>query len=105
MYDIVGKRKWFFLLSGTLILLGIGAMVYSSVRFGSPLRIGVDFTGGSRFVIRFADPALTKLKDRGDKGAGHGDGREQVDHRTNGQGDGKALDNAGPKGGAENIED
>ena len=57
MYDIVGKRKWFFILSAVLILLGIGAMVYSTVRFGSPMRVGVDFTGGSHFVIRFADTA------------------------------------------------
>ncbi len=57
MYDIVGKRKWFFTLSGILIALGIGAMIYSTIRFGSPLPIGVDFTGGSRFVIRFTEPA------------------------------------------------
>ncbi len=57
MYDIVGKRKWFFILSSVLIALGIGAMVYSTIRFGSPLPIGVDFTGGSRFVIRFTEPA------------------------------------------------
>jgi preprotein translocase SecF subunit len=57
MYDIVGKRRWFFILSGVLILLGIGAMVYSVIQFGSPMRIGVDFTGGSRFVVRFAEPA------------------------------------------------
>ena len=58
MYDIVGKRKWFFILSGILILLGIGAMIYSTRQFGSPMRVGVDFTGGSRFVIRFSEPAL-----------------------------------------------
>ena len=57
MYDIIGKRKWFFMLSGLLILLGIGAMVYSTIRFGSPLRVGVDFTGGSRFVIQFKEMA------------------------------------------------
>ena len=57
MYDIVGKRRWFFLASGVLILLGIAAMVYSIIQFGSPMRIGVDFTGGSRFVVRFSEPA------------------------------------------------
>jgi preprotein translocase SecF subunit len=57
MYDIIGKRKWFFGLSSVLILLGIGAMVYSVIQFGSPLRVGVDFTGGSRFVIQFAETA------------------------------------------------
>jgi len=53
LYNIVGKRKWFFAFSTLLILLGIGTMVYAAVRFGSPLRIGVDFTGGSRFVVQF----------------------------------------------------
>ncbi len=57
MYDIVGKRKWFFMFSGLLIAAGLGAMIYSLIQFGSPMRIGVDFTGGSRFVIQFAAPA------------------------------------------------
>ena len=57
MYNIVGKRRWFFILSGVLVLLGIGAMVYSVIQFGSPMRIGVDFTGGSRFVVHFTEPA------------------------------------------------
>jgi preprotein translocase SecF subunit len=57
VYDIVGKRKWFFILSGILILLGVGAMIYSTVQYGFPMRVGVDFTGGSRFVVRFAEAA------------------------------------------------
>jgi preprotein translocase SecF subunit len=57
MYDIVGKRKWFFILSAVLILSGIGAMIYSTSQFGFPMRVGVDFTGGSRFVVRFAETA------------------------------------------------
>jgi len=57
MYDIVGRRKWFFGFSGLLVFLGICAMVCSGVRYGTPLRIGVDFTGGSRFVVRFTEPA------------------------------------------------
>jgi len=56
MYDIVGKRKFFFIFSGVLILLGFGAMGYSFARFGTLLRIGVDFTGGSRFVVQFIAP-------------------------------------------------
>ncbi len=56
MYDIVGKRKFFFIFSGVLILLGFGAMGYSFARFGTLLRIGVDFTGGSRFVVQFTAP-------------------------------------------------
>jgi preprotein translocase SecF subunit len=55
MIDIVGKRKWFFTLSGLVILLGIGTMVYSTIRTGSPLPVGVDFTGGSRFTVQFEE--------------------------------------------------
>ena len=57
MVDIIGKRRWFFTLSGILILLGIGTMVYSTIQSGSPLPVGVDFTGGSRFVVRFTASA------------------------------------------------
>ena len=53
MYDIVGQRRWYFAISAALILLGLGAMVYSTLQTGAPLPIGVDFTGGSRFVIHF----------------------------------------------------
>jgi preprotein translocase SecF subunit len=44
-------------LSGALILLGMGALVYSWTQFGSPLRIGVDFNGGNRFVVHFTETA------------------------------------------------
>jgi preprotein translocase SecF subunit len=57
VYNIIGRRRWFFILSAILILSGIATMVYSAVRFGSPLRVGVDFTGGSRFVVQFTAPA------------------------------------------------
>ncbi|MFN2158012.1 MAG: protein translocase subunit SecF [Anaerolineae bacterium] len=57
MYDIVGKRRWFFALSALLILAGFGAMAFSTVRSGTPLPIGVDFTGGSRFVVHFTATA------------------------------------------------
>jgi len=57
MYDMIGKRRWFFAFSAVLILLGLGAMTYSTLRTGVPLPIGVDFTGGSRFVIRFSGAA------------------------------------------------
>ncbi|MFL7809398.1 MAG: protein translocase subunit SecF, partial [Anaerolineae bacterium] len=51
------KRRWFFALSALLILAGFGAMVFSTVRSGTPLPIGVDFTGGSRFVVHFTATA------------------------------------------------
>lgn len=57
MFNIVEKRRWYFIASGLVVLLGIAAMVLSLVRFGTPLRLSVDFTGGSLFVLRFESTA------------------------------------------------
>ncbi len=57
MFNIVEKRRWYFIGSGIVILLGIAAMVLSTVRFGTPVRLSIDFTGGSLFVFHFAGPA------------------------------------------------
>ncbi|RLC99280.1 MAG: protein translocase subunit SecF [Chloroflexi bacterium] len=53
MFNIVEKRNWYFIFSAILILLSIGAMVASVIKFGQPLRIGIDFTGGSILVLKF----------------------------------------------------
>jgi len=57
MFDFVGKRRWYFLISGAVILLGIAAMVYSTITYGTPVRLSVDFTGGSLFILHFQDEA------------------------------------------------
>ncbi len=57
MFDIVEKRRWYFIGSGIVILLGIAAMLLSLVRFGTPVRLSIDFTGGSLFVFHFKGPA------------------------------------------------
>lgn len=53
MTDIVGKRKWYFLFSALIIIPGIIAMTVSMARFGSPLRLGIDFTGGALLELAF----------------------------------------------------
>jgi len=47
MFDIVGKRFWFFLISGVVILAGI----ISLVSFG--LKAGVEFSSGSMMTVDF----------------------------------------------------
>ncbi len=47
MIDIVGKRKWFFLISGVVLLAGILSLAI----FG--LQPGVDFSSGTTITIRF----------------------------------------------------
>ncbi len=53
MFNIVQKRGWYFIFSAILIGLSITAMVVSTIQFGQPMRIGIDFTGGSIFVLKF----------------------------------------------------
>ncbi len=52
--DVVKYRAVWFLISAILILPGIGAMIYSSLHYEnhSPLKIGIDFTGGT--ITQFA---------------------------------------------------
>lgn len=55
MFNIVEKRRWYFALSGILIAVSVAALVISYARFGQPIRLGIDFTGGSIFVLTFED--------------------------------------------------
>lgn len=58
MTDIVGQRKRSFLLSALVIVAGLVAMGISYARFGSPLRLGIDFTGGALMELAFEQPVL-----------------------------------------------
>lgn len=53
MLDIIGKRKWYFLLSALVIIPGLVAIGISLARYGAPVRLGIDFTSGSLLEVRF----------------------------------------------------
>jgi preprotein translocase subunit SecF len=53
MIDFVGKKQWFFLISEILIAIGIIALVVSQIQLGTPLRLGIDFTGGTSMTLQF----------------------------------------------------
>jgi preprotein translocase subunit SecF len=53
MTDIVGKRRWYFLISALIIIPGLIAMGISMSRFGTPLRLSIDFTGGALMELAF----------------------------------------------------
>ena len=54
MFDFIGKRKYWFILSGTLVVL---SMIFVSI-WG--LNYGIDFTGGSLMEIKTVDASLDK---------------------------------------------
>lgn len=55
MFDFVGRRRWFFIASGIVILVGLVFMLYSWVAFGSPVRQGIEFSSGTVMTVRFED--------------------------------------------------
>ena len=56
LFNLVEKRRTYFIFSSIVILLGILAMGYSFVTTGAPFPLGVDFRGGARFEIQFTEP-------------------------------------------------
>jgi len=59
-YDFVGKRRWFYLASGGLMLL---SLAWIFVVGG--LNYGIDFTGGALVQVRYDKPASVDLVRRG----------------------------------------
>lgn len=55
MINFVEKRRTYFFIAGGLILLSILAMVASLATYGQLLRVSIDFTGGSLFVLQFEE--------------------------------------------------
>ena len=56
MFNLVEKRRWFFLISAILIVPGIIAMLYSGITLGAPFRLGIDFSGGSLLELGLGAP-------------------------------------------------
>jgi len=53
MIDFVGKKRWFFLISEILVVIGIVSLIISQIQLGTPLRLGTDFTGGTSMILQF----------------------------------------------------
>src|SRR5687767_6559052 len=45
--DFLSKRKLFYIISGVLILIGLGAF------FAKGLTLGIDFVGGTEVLVKF----------------------------------------------------
>jgi len=53
LFDIIGKRKFYYILSTIFIALGLGAMAIATTQFGTPLKPSIDFTSGSLMELQF----------------------------------------------------
>jgi preprotein translocase SecF subunit len=57
MFDLVGKRNWFFLLSGLIVVPGLIFILLTPLTNGAAgVKFSIDYTGGTEWQIRFAGP-------------------------------------------------
>ena len=57
MFDLVGKRNWFFLLSGLIVIPGLFFILLTPLTNGAAgVKFSIDYTGGTEWQIRFAGP-------------------------------------------------
>ena len=60
MFDIIGKRRWFYLISALLTIPGLIFILATPLTAGATgLKFSIDYTGGTLWEIRFKDPAVT----------------------------------------------
>ncbi|MFN8459148.1 MAG: protein translocase subunit SecF [Anaerolineae bacterium] len=53
---MVGKRKWYYVLSAAFIIPGLIGMLFSFIQLGTPLKLSIDFTSGSLLELQFDQP-------------------------------------------------
>ena len=60
MFDIIGKRRWYFLFSAILTLPGLLFIILTPITGDKVgLQFTIDYTGGTTWQIRFADPNVS----------------------------------------------
>ena len=58
MFDVIGKRRWFYLVSLLLTIPGLIFILISPIS-DAGLQLTIDYTGGTRWEIKFADANVT----------------------------------------------
>ena len=54
MFDIIGKRNWFFLFSGLIVVPGLIFIMLTPLTNGKVgLQFSVDYTGGTEWQVQF----------------------------------------------------
>jgi len=72
MFNLIQKRRYFFLLSAAVIVPGLIIMLYSTITTGAPFRLSIDFIGGSIYELAFTEAGATEANIR-DAFAAQGD--------------------------------
>jgi len=63
-FNIIGRRRTFLAISGLMLIISLGAMLYRYSRTGDPVPLGVDFKGGTLVYLKMAErPNPDALRD------------------------------------------
>jgi preprotein translocase SecF subunit len=60
MFNIIEKRRYFFLISACVIIPGLLVMIYSTFTTGAPFRLSIDFVGGTIYELSFTQDGATE---------------------------------------------
>ncbi len=58
MFDVIGKRRWFYLASLILTIPGLFFILLTPIS-DAGLQFSIDYTGGTKWEVRFQDPSVT----------------------------------------------
>jgi len=58
VFDVIGKRRWFYIFSLVITIPGLVFILLTPFT-DAGLQFTIDYTGGTRWEIRFEDPAVT----------------------------------------------
>ena len=60
MFDIIGKRNWFFLFSGLILVPGLIAILLTPATNGQMgIKFSIDYTGGTKWQFEFKNANAT----------------------------------------------
>jgi len=60
VFDVIGKKRWFFAFSLLITIPGLIFILLTPITGGEQgLKFSIDYTGGTTWSIRFADAAVT----------------------------------------------
>ena len=57
MFNLIERRRLYYIISALVIIPGIAAMIYLTATIGSPVRLSIDFKGGSLYLVKFESAA------------------------------------------------
>jgi preprotein translocase subunit SecF len=78
MIDFVKNKRRLFLVSWILVVMGIVALVISQIQLGTPLRLGIDFTGGTYARLHFSPPIEQEQLQQALSNLGHAEATTQA---------------------------